>query len=81
MLFTAKKPDVRKEIIRRKSQTQRMLELLKQQPHGNITNVHLQRIGHNYTMRISELRKEGHEILAEYVKPGVYRYFYKGQRG
>jgi len=81
MFTTAKKQDVRKEITRRQSQAQRILKLLKQQPHGSLTNIDLQRIAFNYTMRVSELRKDGHDILAVYEKPGVFRYFYKGQRG
>jgi hypothetical protein len=74
-----KQPDLRQEIPRRKSQTAQILELLKHEPHGNLTNIDLQKIAFNYTMRVSELRKEGHEIEAEYVKPGVFRYFYQGQ--
>lgn len=80
MFTLTKKQDVRSEINRRKSQTQRILELLRSKPHGQLTNVDLQKIAFNYTMRVSELRKEGHRIIANYEKPGVFRYFYKGQR-
>lgn len=73
--------DLKKELSRRKSQTQKILELLQQSPEGSVTNVDLQRIAFNYTMRISELRKEGHIINSEYFKTGVFRYFYNGQRG
>lgn len=79
MQLTFKKLDVRTEIDRRKSQSQRILELLKKMPTGSLTNVDLQKIAFNYTMRVSELRKDGHKIQSEYWKPGVYRYFYKGQ--
>lgn len=79
MQFTLKKPNVREEIDRRKSQSQRILALLKKLPNGMITNIDLQRIALNYTMRVSELRKDGHKIQAVYEKPGVYRYFYKGK--
>jgi hypothetical protein len=70
-------PAVKDEILRRKSQTQKILEKLQD---GEQTNVVLQRIAFNYTMRISELRKEGHVIVASYVKPGVYRYTYLGNK-
>lgn len=64
------------EADRRKSQTKRILDRIKQ---GNATNVDLARIGTRYTERVRELRKEGHVILAQYEKPGLWRYFYKGQ--
>lgn len=70
--------DVRKEIERRKSQTQRILEALKGD--REVTTITLNRIAFDYTARVSELRKEGHVIVAEYVKPGLFRYHYKGQR-
>lgn len=79
MLFAKKQPDVRSEIQRRKSQSRRILELLKKLPNGTITNIDLQRIALNYTMRVSELRKDGWEIQADYDKPGVYRYYLKGR--
>lgn len=65
------------ELERRKSQTQRILELLQDK---TTNTVELQKIAFNYTMRISELRKEGHIIVANYVKPGFYEYSYGGQK-
>lgn len=70
------KLDMRKEFERRKSQSQRILELLQK---GECTNIDLQKIALNYTMRVSELRKDGHKIVSIYEKPGVYRYVYLGQ--
>lgn len=64
------------ELERRKSQTQRILDRLKR---GTATNVDLARIGTRYTERVRELRREGHVILAVYEKPGLWRYVYKGQ--
>jgi hypothetical protein len=82
MFGLLKKPeakiDVKAEILRRKSQSARILDLLKQG--GEITNVDLQRIAFNYTMRISELRKEGHVIVSTYEKPGVWSYTYLGSK-
>ncbi|MDL2342349.1 MAG: helix-turn-helix domain-containing protein [Patescibacteria group bacterium] len=75
-----KKPNVREETTRYLSQRTRMLNLLKNAPTGTVTNVDLMRIAGNYTMRISELRKDGHVIQSEYERPGVWRYFYKGKR-
>ena len=65
-------PNIKDEINRRKSQAHRILELLKENDH--VFTQDLERIAFNYTMRVSELRKEGHTIVAEYEKPGVYRY-------
>lgn len=76
MQLSFKKPNMRQEMGRRKSQTQRILERVKQ---GNCTNVDLARIGTRYTERVRELRKEGHKILALYEKPGLWRYVYKGK--
>lgn len=70
--------NVKQEIDRRKSQTQRILELLKSKPY--VFTHDLERIAFNYTMRVSELRKEGHVIVAVYEKPGMYRYLYQGQK-
>lgn len=72
-----RKPDLVKEKKRQKSQSQKILELLVE---GNATTLTLNKIAFNYTMRISELRKEGHVIIAMYEKPGVYSYTYLGQR-
>lgn len=76
-LEQSKKIDVRAEYTRRISQRQKILNVLKTK--RNVTNIDLQRIAFNYTMRVSELRKDGHMISAVYEKPGVYRYIYKGQ--
>lgn len=68
--------DVKVELQRRKSQTARILDRIKQ---GGATNVDLARIGTRYTERVRELRKEGHRISALYERPGLYRYVYLGQ--
>ena len=72
------KVNVKDEIDRRRSQASRILALL--QRGGYITNIDLQRIAFNYTMRVSELRKDGHKIIAIYESPGVFRYLYKGHQ-
>ena len=69
---------VKNEYDRYKSQTAKILHVLKNEE--NVTTVRLERIAFNYTARISGLRKEGHVILASYLKPGVWRYTYKGQK-
>lgn len=65
------------ELERRKSQTKRILDRIKQ---GNATNVDLARIGTRYTERVRELRAEGNIILAVYERPGLWRYVFKGQK-
>ena len=73
-----KKPDIKLEAKRRKSQRTKILELLKSgRP---VYTYDLQRIAFNYTMRISELRKDGYIINSMYEKPGVFKYFLKGRR-
>lgn len=72
-----KKVDVREELERRKSQSQRILELLKNNQH--IYTYDLQKIAYKYSSRLDDLKKDGHRWLAEYEKPGVFRYTYKGQ--
>lgn len=69
--------DVKAELERRKSQTKRILDRIKQ---GDATNVDLARIGTRYTERVRELRKEGFVILAHYEKPGLWRYILKGHK-
>ena len=71
--------NVKQEIERRKSQAQRMLELLQREV--QVYTQDLEKIAFNYTMRVSELRKEGYIIIADYVKPGVFRYTFKGLKG
>lgn len=78
LLKKDKQPNVRDEINRRKSQSVRILELLASGQ--EVTNIDLQKIAFNYTMRISELRKDGHVIIASYERPGVYHYAYLGQK-
>lgn len=73
-----KQVDMKAEMLRRKSQRNRILDLLKS---GNaVYTSDLMKIAANYTMRISDLRKDGHVIFAEYEKPGVWRYTYIGRK-
>jgi len=65
------------EIDRRKSTTARMLEAFKYV--GVLTTADLQHhFGTGCSSRLKELRKEGHQIVTSYVKPGFYTYTYKG---
>ena len=73
-LVTVPKVDVGQEMMRRKSQRLRILDLLKSGQ--DVTTYDLQKIAYNYTMRISELRKDGHKIESYPIKPGLYRYVY-----
>lgn len=57
------------------SQTTRILRLLKRQ--GSATNLELNPIAYRYSARIAELRKEGHSIVTDRLKEGVFRYTYK----
>lgn len=70
--------DMKLEMDRRKSTTARMLEAFKLK--GELTTNDLLRFGNGCSSRLHTLRKEGHIITAIYVKPGQYRYVYKGHR-
>ena len=75
------KQDVRKEIVRRKSQCQRIVDLFERMPNGSVTNIDLAREALNYKARVFELRQDDHLIpKPEYVRPGVFRYFYNGRK-
>ena len=79
MLFSTKKPDLRKEMERRKTTTGRLLAYLKK--YGEIETAELMdHFGTGCSSRLHELRKEGHVIVANYVSPGNYRYVYLGQK-
>lgn len=58
------------------NQATRVLKRLKQ---GRATNIELNRICFRYSSRIFELRKEGHNIQRQYVRPGVFEYWITGQ--
>ena len=66
------------ELKRRKGQTARMLEAFKSK--NELTTGDLMKIGTGCSSRLKELRKEGHIIVAEYEKPGCWRYVYLGQK-
>lgn len=73
-----KQPELKLEFQRRKSQSQRILELLKSgRP---VYTKDLQSISFKYSSRLDDLKQQGHRWLAEYRKPGVYQYYYKGQK-
>lgn len=69
--------NLKSELTRRKGQTARLLQMFKK--YGELTTADLQRIGTGCSSRVSELRKEGHKIVAIYEKPGLFRYVYKGR--
>lgn len=70
--------NLKEELLRRQSTTARLLSTLKK--YGEINTRELQRnFGTGCSSRLHELRVEGHEIQAVYVRPGFYRYVYKGR--
>lgn len=71
--------NVKDEIDRRKSNTHRILRLLKKK--GHATNSQLIAIGgYRYGARLFELRQEGHVIVSVHVKDGLWDFIYKGQK-
>lgn len=58
------------------SQTARILNLLK--VNGRATNRELNRICYRYGARIFELRREGHDIVTNRIKGGLFEFVYKG---
>lgn len=73
-----RKVDLRTEMMRRKSQRQKMLEEFKK--NGELYTADLMRIGTGCSSRLKELRNDGHIIVAVYERPGVWRYVYRGKR-
>jgi len=71
--------DVKVEFYRRGSQTANMLKQFKLK--GVLTTSDLQRLGTGCSSRLKELRNEGHLIVSQYIKPGLYSYTYKGKSG
>jgi hypothetical protein len=70
--------ELKTELNRRKNQSQKMLQLFKEK--GELTTVDLMRIGTGCSSRLKTLRKDGHIITAQYVKPGKWKYIYLGER-
>lgn len=61
------------------SQTGRILKLLKDRGQWGAYNYELSKIALKYTNRISELRKEGNNILTERISQGTFRYILIGE--
>lgn len=57
----------------KESQCARILKLL--QKNAYVTNTDLNNVAYRYGSRLHDLRREGHNIQHEYVKPGVFRYW------
>lgn len=75
-MFGRKKVDVGAEMKRRKSQNEQMLAEFKHR--RQLFNFELADISLRYSARLGDLRNAGHKIVAEYVRPGVWRYTYYG---
>lgn len=73
----APQPDMKVEMQRRKSHYQQILALFKER--GELTNLEMAKITFRYSARLGDMRKE-HRIVAQYEKPGVWRYIYLGER-
>lgn len=69
--------ELRAEMKRRWTLRNTMLRAFQQ--NGQLTTKELNRFGTGCSSRLKELRKDGHEILAVYDKPGQWRYVYKGK--
>lgn len=62
----------------KKSQTQRILELL--QTEGTVTNKRLNRICFRYSARLMDLRKDGHKIVSNHVKDSLWEFSLMDER-
>jgi hypothetical protein len=71
--------ELQMELTRRSSKRQTLLQAFKK--HHELTTAEIMRsFGTGVSSRIHELRQEGHVIVAQYEKPGLYRYVYLGQK-
>lgn len=74
-----KQPDMREEMKRRISKRQTLLRTFQQR--GELTTAEIMSsYGTGVSSRIHELRNQGHVIIAQYEKPGLYRYVYMGKK-
>lgn len=74
-----KQPDMREEMKRRISKRKTLLRTF--QKRGELTTAEIMSsYGTGVSSRIHELRKEGHVIVTQYEKPGLYRYVYLGTK-
>ena len=78
MSFLTRQKDIKTEMERRKTRRQSMLAAFKRE--GELTTKDLLAFGPGLSSRLSELRKEGHCIVAVYEKPGHWRYVYLGDK-
>jgi hypothetical protein len=62
----------------KENQTSKILRVLKTNRY--VYNTDLNKICFRYGGRIFELRREGHNIQKEYVKPGVFKYWLVPER-
>lgn len=62
----------------KESQTAKILRLLKER--GKLTNHELNKLCYRYGARIYELRKEGHLIISNHIKDGLWEFVYKGEK-
>lgn len=66
------------ETKRQKSQYDKILDLFEQR--GSLTNLDLAKVCYRYSARLGELRKSYKIAPAEYLKPGVFLYVFKGAK-
>lgn len=64
----------REDTIKRKSQREIILEMLRGAGENGVTNTTFQKVSIRWDARIRELYQEGFEIKAEEVKGGVWKY-------
>lgn len=68
--------DLKAEFLRHKSSRASMLNQFQRE--GELTTRDMLRFGPGMSSRLHELRKD-HKIVAQYEKPGEYRYIYLGK--
>jgi hypothetical protein len=68
--------EVKTEMMRRKSNRNSMLLEFKRKK--ELTTEDMMRFGPGMSSRLKELKKQGHIIVSAYVRPGLWKYTYKG---
>jgi hypothetical protein len=76
-IFTRKKPDMKVEMQRRATRRISMLQAFKK--YGELNTGQMLMYGPGFSSRLKELKRDGHKIVAQYEKPGRWRYVYLGQ--
>lgn len=65
------------DLLKPRTQSEKILALLKERGDHGATNVELNKIAFRYSARINDLRKDGHDISAAHIKGSSWKFTLK----